>query len=217
MNARQHLEALVRSDVKRAIDVNLLITDPLNCWAGGGRHSPVMLGTGFSILRQVLRQHPIVVPDVYFEKTEVSAYGHAHLQFIELDGKLHLIATVHECSMPADFVYKLFVLSQVHVMAATETALKIGQTHVNIGLLDMRDKIAIAELMMLERGMEWVSPMPTNAEANSWLGESPLDEAKAAIENGVSLFEACSMIPEDHKWSLTALKAHHYLLTKGKR
>lgn len=217
MNPRQHLEALVRSDVKRAIDVNLLVTDPLNCWAGGGRQSPLMLGTGFDILRQVLRQHPIHASEIYFEKTDVSRYGHAHMQFLEIDSTLHMIATLHECSLPADFTYKMFVLSQVHVMAAAEALLKIGQTHINIGLLDMRDKIAITEFMMHDRGMEWVSPMPTHAEACRWLSITPLDEAKSAVENGVSIFEACDMIPEDHKWSLTALKAHHYLLTKGKR
>jgi thymidylate synthase len=145
------------------------------------------------------------------------------IQYLIRNNQLHSVVTMRSNDLWLGGVYDPFTFCQLQCLVAAAIGCDVGNYHHRVGSFHMYEKNAeaIASVLLDESShghMEWCSPIIDRDEAIALLyspGESALFDAEFAMRSSPGDFiRAANILPDNHRWSLTALKSMHYHLTK---
>lgn len=147
------------------------------------------------------------------------------IQYLIRDDKLHSIVTMRSNDLWLGGVYDPFTFCQLQCLVAAVLGCDVGHYHHRVGSFHMYEKNAEAIQAViadhLENGvMQWMSPPIDKKEAYHLIydpQDSPLLDAECHLRhNPDDLPRVIGLIPDNHRWSASALKAMHYHLTRKK-
>lgn len=145
-----------------------------------------------------------------------------NLQMLVREGKLNMIATMRSNDHWLGGIYDPFTFCQIQILVASALKLDIGKYYHRAGSYHLYTKNEAALRLYIEGDgvpSEFVSPRPIHDEAVCILYNyktSHLARAEEYLRNNQDdIIGALAMIPEDFKWSATALKALHYHLNRS--
>lgn len=145
------------------------------------------------------------------------------LQYLIRDNRLHAITTMRSNDLWLGGVYDPFTFCQLQCLVAACLGVEVGSYHHRAGSFHMYEKNAEAiTAVLLDEStnghMDWRSPEIDQEEACLLLndpGNSPLFDAELFLRaNSNDLIGAIRLLPDNHKWSATAIKSLHYHLTR---
>lgn len=145
------------------------------------------------------------------------------IQYLIRENRLHAITTMRSNDLWLGGVYDPFTFCQLQCLVAAALGCELGNYYHRVGSFHMYEKNAeaIAAVLMDESTnghMEWRAPDIDQEEASYILNSpsmSPLFDAEFVMRSsGNDILRAINILPDNHRWSATALKSMHYHLTK---